>query len=88
MNTSAIRKTNSQYIKVADDKKVKATYTIIEKEINEMDQWWNDKNLIDELNSRYADLKSGKDQGIGWEELKKGIKKSIPQCGIGLFFQS
>jgi hypothetical protein len=52
---------------------------LVEREIDEMDQWWNDKNLIEELNSRSADLKSGKDKGIGWEELKKGIKRSTPQ---------
>ncbi|HAH26017.1 MAG TPA: hypothetical protein DCL77_20030 [Prolixibacteraceae bacterium] len=79
MNTSTIRKKLSEYIKVADDKKVKAIYTIVEREINEMDQWWNDKTLIAELNSRSADLKNGKDKGIGWEELKKEIKRPTPQ---------
>ena len=79
MNTSTIRKKLSEYIKVADDKKVKAIYTIVEREINEMDHWWDNKDLIEELNSRSEDLKSGKDKGIGWEELKKGIKRSTPQ---------
>lgn len=79
MNTSTIRKKLSEYIKVADDKKVKAIYTIVEREINEMDHWWDNKDLIGELNSRSEDLKSGKDKGIGWEELKKGIKRSTPQ---------
>lgn len=79
MNTTTIRKKLSEYIKVADDKKVKAIYTIVEREINEMDQWWNDKNLIEELNSRSADLKSGKDKGIEWNELKEGIKRSTLQ---------
>jgi hypothetical protein len=44
-----------------------------------MDQWWNDKNLIDELNIRSEDLKSGKDPGIEWEELKMRIKRSTVQ---------
>ena len=79
MNTSTIRKKLSEYIKVADDKKIKAIYTIVEGEINEMNQWWNDKDLVEELNTRSADLKSGKDEGIGWEELKNRIKKSSPQ---------
>jgi hypothetical protein len=74
MNTATIRKKLSEYIKVADDKKVKAIYTIVEREINEMNQWWNDRELVDELNNRSADLKSGKDKGIGWEELKWAIK--------------
>ena len=79
MNTSTIRKKLSEYIKVADDKKIKAMYTIVEREINEMNQWWNDKDLVEELNTRPADLKSGKDEGIGWEELEKRIKRSTPQ---------
>lgn len=73
MNTTNIRKKLSEYIKIADDKQVKALFTIVEKEINEMEQWWNEKNLIDELNIRSADLKSGKDKGTEWEELKKRI---------------
>lgn len=79
MNTSTIRKKLSEYIKVADDKKVKAIYTIVEREINEMNQWWNDKDLVEELDTRSADLKSGEDEGIDWEDLKKKIKRPTPQ---------
>ena len=76
MNTTDIRKKLAEYINIADDKQVKAIYNLVEREINEMDQWWNDKNLIEELNSRSEDLKSGKDKGIEWEKLKKKIKRS------------
>jgi len=79
MNTSTIRKKLSEYIKIADDKQVKALYTIVEREINEMEQWWNDKNLIDELNKRSEDLKSGKDKGTEWKDLKMSIKRSTVQ---------
>lgn len=75
MNTTTIRKKLQEYIKVADEKKVKAIYTIVENEINEMNQWWNDEQLIAELDKRSADLKSGKDQGITWDELKKQLLK-------------
>ncbi len=78
MNTSTIRQKLYEYIKVADDKKVKAIYTIVEDNINELHEWWNDKKIIDELDSRSADLKSGKDKGIAWGKLKKGIKRSTP----------
>lgn len=70
MNTSTIRQKLHEYIKVADDKKVKAIYTIIESDINEMNQWWNDDRFIAELDKRSSDLKSGKDKGVFWEELK------------------
>jgi len=76
MNTTDIRKKLAEYINIADDKQVKVLYTIVEREINEMDQWRNNKHLIEELNSRSADLKSGKDKGIEWEKLKKKIKRS------------
>jgi hypothetical protein len=49
-----------------------------------MNHWRNDKNLIDELNKRSADLKSGKDKGIGWEELKKEIKRSTKHNTLAL----
>ena len=71
MNTTTIRQKLFEYIKVADDKKVKAIYTIIESEINEMNPWWNDESFISELDKRSSDLKSGKDKGVAWEELKK-----------------
>lgn len=73
MNTSTIRKKLYEYIKVADDKKVKAIYTIIENEINEMNHWWNDERFIAELDKRSSDLKSGKDKGVAWEALKKEL---------------
>lgn len=75
MNTSTIRQRLFEYIKVADDKKVKAIYTIIESEINEMNYWWNDERFIAELDKRSSDLKSGKDKGVTWEELKKELIK-------------
>ena len=73
MNTTTIRQKLHEYIKVADDKKVKAIYTIVESDINEMNEWWNDESFIAELDKRSSDLKSGKEKGITWSELKKRI---------------
>lgn len=74
MNTSAIRKKLYDYIKVAEDKKVKALYTIIESDINEMDSWHKDEQLLAELEKRSSDLKLGIDKGVSWEEIKKSLK--------------
>lgn len=82
MNTSTIRKKLQEYIKVADEKKVKAIYTIVENEINEMNQWWNDEQLIAELDKRSADLKSGRDKGVTWDELKKQLLRPIIKSKI------
>jgi hypothetical protein len=73
MNTSTIRKRLQEYIKIADEKKVKAIYTIIENDINEMNQWWNDEQLIAELDNQSSHLKSGKDKGITWTQLKEDL---------------
>jgi hypothetical protein len=78
MNTSTIRQRLYEYIMVADDKKVKAIYTIIESDINEMNHWWNDERFIAELDKRSSDLKSGKDKGFTWDELKKELERSTP----------
>ena len=48
MNTSTIRQKLYEYIKVADDKKVIAIYTMIETDANELYEWWLDKELIAE----------------------------------------
>lgn len=41
-----------------------------------MAKWWNDKQLIAELNKQSADLKSGIDKGITWDELRKELLAS------------
>ncbi|HVS91841.1 MAG TPA: hypothetical protein VHE59_07425 [Mucilaginibacter sp.] len=36
-------------------------------------EWWNDEEMMAELDKIEADLKSGKDPGISWDELKKDL---------------
>lgn len=73
MTTATIRQKLYEYIKVADDKKVKAIFTMVEDEMNEITKWWEQDEVINELEKRSADLRSGKDKGIPWEEVKKQI---------------
>ena len=69
MSTTKIRQKLCDYIRVADDKKVKAIYTIIESEIKEnMDIWTED--FLQELKKRTADFENGKVKGYTWEEVK------------------
>ncbi len=72
MNTSAIREKLYEYIKKAEDKKVRAIYTIIEGDLNEMEKWQDDQFIAD-LEKRSLDLKEGKDKGISWKELKNEL---------------
>ncbi|MBS1936043.1 MAG: hypothetical protein JST96_18730, partial [Bacteroidetes bacterium] len=55
MTTTAIRKKLQDYIRVADERKLKAIYTILEDQISG-DEWWKNKSLVKELDARYNNL--------------------------------
>jgi len=73
MNTATIREKLCEYIRVADDRKVRAIFTIIENDVIEPYKWWNDNELLTELDNRSKQIKSGNDPGMLWEEAKKEI---------------
>ena len=73
MSTAEIRQKLFDYIRVADEKKVKAIYTIVEKDIEEDADIWTDEFLND-LNERTADLESGKIKSFTWDEVKSRAK--------------
>jgi hypothetical protein len=65
------------YIEVADDKKVKAIYRLLETEIEGPIDFWKDKEFLNEMKSRIDDFESGRDPGILWEEVKANVYKSL-----------
>jgi len=38
---------------VADEKKINAIYNLLENEIEETNEWWQDKDVVTELDKRY-----------------------------------
>jgi len=76
MTTSKIRNKLYEYIRVAEDKKVKAIYTMLEEEIEELHEYWKDKNFIAGLEKRSADFKSGKIKSVNWKDAKAQILSS------------
>lgn len=76
MTTAIIRHKLYDYIRMAKDKKIKAIYTMLEEEIEEVYEHWNDKNFVAELNKRSSDYKDGKIKGISWETGKAKILTS------------
>jgi len=76
MSTSVIREKLYEYIRVAEDRKVKAIYTMLEEEIEEVYNYWNDKDFVAELDKRSSDYKSGKVKGVSWEKAKAQILSS------------
>lgn len=70
MTTAAIREKLHDLIDTADDKHVKAVYSIFEDEIAEKDDPWEDEAFVNEIDQRIKDFESGKVKGIRWEEVK------------------
>lgn len=76
MTTLAIRQQLHSYLEVADDKKIKAFYTMMEAEIKESAVEYTNE-LKAELDKRYTDYKSGKAKMITAAESKRRIAKLL-----------
>jgi hypothetical protein len=76
MTTTAIRKKLADYLKVADDKKIKAIYTMVEDEINTDKNDWN-KDFLSEMEKRSKEFKSGKFKTYSWRETKRAALKKV-----------
>ncbi len=70
MSTVSIRQKLHNYLEVADDKKVKAIYAIMENEIEKSALEYTD-DIKKELDNRYANYKSRKAKLISPEESIK-----------------
>ncbi len=73
MNAGVIRGRLYDYIRVADDKKIKAIYMMLEDDIAEETEWWNIPSLVSELEKGYEAWDSGKDKGYSLADIKVEI---------------
>lgn len=73
MGVTEIREKLHTYISIADDKKVKALFTMIESDLEKYD-WWKNEKFIKELDKEYNDFKAGKAKSYSLQELKKDIQ--------------
>jgi hypothetical protein len=73
MTTTAIRERLYDYIRVADEKKIKAIYTMLEGEVDECIEWWKDKNFTDKLDKEFAAWKSDKAKAFTLSEVNETI---------------
>ena len=75
MTSASIRYKLYDYIRVADEKKLKAIFNLLENEIEATNEWWKDKQFTEELDSRYEALETGVDKGFTLGQLETSIEK-------------
>ncbi len=75
MSSAAIRNKLYDYIRVADDKKLNAIYNLLENEIEQTKEWWEDKKFTKVLDNRYQALENGSDKGFTIDQLEKSVTK-------------
>jgi hypothetical protein len=76
MTATAIRQRLHEYIRFADDKKVKAFFNILKKEADESHDIWT-KEFLAELSLRSIELKTGKVKGKEWSSVLKKSRAVI-----------
>lgn len=78
MGTSEIRKRLTDYLQFAEDKMVKAIYTMVEDEINTAANDW-DGDFIEELNRRSKSFTNGTAKTYSWEETKQLVINRVKE---------
>lgn len=75
MNTAEIRDRLYEYIRVADDKKIKAIYTMLEHNIIQEMEWWKNNAFVTELKKDYKTWASGEQKASSMAEIRSEIAK-------------
>ena len=79
MTTAAIKKRLHHFIESAEDKKIKAIYTLLEKEIQEEESssnHWEDRTFLAEMNNRYKSYKDCSANLISLDAVEKKARKA------------
>jgi hypothetical protein len=75
MTMAAVREKLYDYIRVADDKKIKAIYMMLEDEMVDEVQWWKDMALAEALDKSYTAWEKGEEKGYTPEEVAASIEQ-------------
>jgi len=73
MSATTIREKLYNYIRFAEDKKIKAIYTMVEEDINTNYQWWEDKDFMSMISKDANEIKKGKLKTFSLAQVKKDL---------------
>ena len=76
MKTSALKQKLHDYIDTANEKKLKAIYTILEHEIEDRYDWRNDEEWVAELNRREGACLDGSTKTYTLDETLERVKQT------------
>ncbi len=80
MNSIEIKQKLHQYIETAEDKKLKAIYTIVENEIEDPYDPWNDPAFLSQIERREQSYLNGKAKTYSWEEVQQRAKQALQKA--------
>lgn len=81
MTTTTIRKKLADYIITADNKKIKAIYTLVEKEIEEdHDNKWDNKEFIAKMERHREEYKNGAAKLYSLNEVEKRARQALKKA--------
>jgi hypothetical protein len=75
MTTAIIRERLYDYIRIADDKKIEAIYTLLEDHIVPGYHWSEDEEFVAELDERVRRYEAGADPGFSIKEAKSSLNE-------------
>jgi beta-phosphoglucomutase-like phosphatase (HAD superfamily) len=80
MKTAELKKKLHNYIDAAQEKKLKAIYTMIEEELDEINDFWEDDGFVAELERREKEYLDGKAKTYTVKATIAGVNKVIEKA--------
>jgi len=77
MKTQDIKQKLHRYIENANEKKLKAIYTMVEEEIEETTGLWNDEEFVAELERREKEYLNGTPKTFSLQETETRARQAI-----------
>lgn len=72
MTTTIIRKRLHDFIENADINELKKVFSFVEHEFEQaLHSIWKDDEFLKELEKRSDEIKTGKVQGVSWDQIKR-----------------